>query len=82
MKDYLNENGFDVKSPKEAIRQAFNSEYIADGQIWMDAIDKRNESSHAYDETILSNTVGFILNEFFPVAENFYHGFKSLMDEK
>ncbi|HPD32865.1 MAG TPA: HI0074 family nucleotidyltransferase substrate-binding subunit [Candidatus Kapabacteria bacterium] len=71
MRDYLLENGFEVRSPKDAIRQAFLAQYIDDGDIWMEAIDKRNESSHTYDDVILLNTVDFIVNEFYRVAEKF-----------
>ncbi|MCX6154660.1 MAG: HI0074 family nucleotidyltransferase substrate-binding subunit [Candidatus Kapabacteria bacterium] len=76
LKDYLTENGFSTKSPKETLRQAIQSEYIEFGQIWMDAIEKRNESSHAYDDTILINTTNFIINEFYKASEEFYKDFK------
>ncbi|HRS02092.1 MAG TPA: HI0074 family nucleotidyltransferase substrate-binding subunit [Bacteroidota bacterium] len=71
MRDYLLENGFEVRSPKDAIRQAFLAQYIDDGDIWMEAIDKRNEYLHTYDDAILLNTVDFIVNEFYRVAEKF-----------
>jgi nucleotidyltransferase substrate binding protein (TIGR01987 family) len=32
LKDFLNAEGFDIKSPKETIRQAFQSGYIGDGK--------------------------------------------------
>ncbi len=81
MKDYLNDNGFEVKSPKDTIRQAFQSEYIHNAEIWMDAIEKRNESSRAYDEVILNNTTSFIIDKFFEAAESFYNDFKIRMAE-
>ncbi|MGA2298848.1 MAG: HI0074 family nucleotidyltransferase substrate-binding subunit [FCB group bacterium] len=82
MKDYLIESGFKVTGPKEAIRQAYNAEYIKDGDVWMEAIEKRNESSHAYDDTILATTIDFIRNVFYNTAENFYKDFKLKMAEK
>ena len=42
----------------------------------MDAIDKRNEYSHAYNDKILSNTTEFIVNVFYKAAEKFYNDFK------
>lgn len=77
MKDYLIENGFEVRSPKDAIRQAFSAEYIDNGEIWMEAINKRNESSHTYDDAVLLNSVNFIINEFYGAAEKFYKDFTS-----
>ena len=50
LKDYLEEEGFVVRSPRETIRQAFQSGYITQAQVWMDAIDDRNKLSHDYDE--------------------------------
>ena len=82
MKDYLDEHGFNVKSPKDTIRQAYQSEYIKNGQVWMDAFEKRNESSHAYEEAILQATTDFILNVFFVSAESFYNDFKIRMAEE
>jgi hypothetical protein len=48
----------------------------------MEAIEKRNESSHAYDDTILATTIDFIRNVFYNTAENFYKDFKLKMAEK
>jgi nucleotidyltransferase substrate binding protein (TIGR01987 family) len=76
MKDFLYENGFRTASPKETIRQAFNAGYISEGDVWMRAIQKRNESSHAYNDEILESTTEFITNEFYQVANKFYSDFK------
>jgi len=35
MKDYLHNEGFDVNSGKQAIRQAFQIELIRDGEVWL-----------------------------------------------
>jgi nucleotidyltransferase substrate binding protein (TIGR01987 family) len=42
MKDYLEELGFSVNSPREAIKQAFQSGVIENGQGWIDALEDRN----------------------------------------
>ena len=82
MKDNLYEAGFDVKSPKETIRQAFQSEYINNGDVCIDAIIHRNQSSHAYDDEVLYRTTEFIINKFYNAAEKFYTDFKSKTIEK
>jgi len=52
MKDYLEEQGFiDVTSPKKVIRKAFEERLIQDGNGWIAALNGRNITSHAYDET-------------------------------
>ena len=51
MKDYLEEQGLTgIIGSKNAVRYAFNSGLIDDGQIWMDMIKDRNLAAHVYDE--------------------------------
>ncbi|MFT9495328.1 nucleotidyltransferase substrate binding protein [Anaerosolibacter sp.] len=50
MKDYLEQEGFDVKSPRSTIQTAFQIQLITDGHIWIDALEKRNLMAHTYDE--------------------------------
>ena len=49
MKDFLEEKGFVFKpSPKDTLRLAQQSEYIAYAQELIDGLDIRNELSHDY----------------------------------
>ncbi|SMO35644.1 nucleotidyltransferase substrate binding protein, HI0074 family [Saccharicrinis carchari] len=50
LKDYLESEQIDVKTPRETIQKAFEIEIIADGHIWIDALQKRNLMAHTYDE--------------------------------
>ncbi|QZY55570.1 nucleotidyltransferase substrate binding protein [Crassaminicella profunda] len=50
MKDYLEQEGFDVKSPRKAIKTAFQTQLIDEGHIWIDALEKRNLMAYTYDE--------------------------------
>jgi nucleotidyltransferase substrate binding protein (TIGR01987 family) len=69
MKDYLENEGFDeVRNAKQTIRTAFQAELISDAEGWMETIQKRNMTSHAYNQTILQETVTFIAEEFFPLV--------------
>lgn len=52
MKDYLEQQGFDVKSPRNAIQTAFQADLISDGHSWLDALDKRNLMAHTYNEAL------------------------------
>lgn len=49
LKDYLAENGIIVYLPKEVIKEAFASEVIKDGQLWINMLDARNSTSHEYN---------------------------------
>ena len=49
IKAFLAYEGVEVNSPRSAIRQAFQTELIADADAWLDMLEKRNLSSHTYD---------------------------------
>lgn len=73
LKDYLENQGYDdVKSPKDAIRQAFQDEKITNAEMWMRALQLRNLTSHTYDEEILKETVTFVTNDFYPIVRDLY----------
>lgn len=36
MKDYLEQEGFDVRSPRSVLQTAFQIGLISDGHIWID----------------------------------------------
>ena len=72
LKDYLLAQGFDLNSPREVFRQAFQNEIITDGEVWMESISKRNLVSHTYNAEVLNKTVDFLVNDFFPVLEKMH----------
>lgn len=80
LKDYLEENGFIVNSPREVLRQAFQSGYIQNGDVWMTALKKRNETSHLYNDGVLEETARFIVNDFSIVLEEMYQSLKMEMN--
>jgi len=51
LKDYLQEEGFDVTTPRKTIQIAYQVQLITDGHAWIDALEKRNLMAHTYDET-------------------------------
>ena len=55
LKDYLEAGGFQVKSPREVLKQAFQSGIIQDGHAWMEALEDRNLTAHTYNEACLSD---------------------------
>lgn len=42
--------GFDCKSPRECLREAFSQGLLNDENIWLDMLEQRNLSAHVYDE--------------------------------
>ncbi|MCL2479765.1 MAG: nucleotidyltransferase substrate binding protein [Treponema sp.] len=62
MKDYLEEEGVTgIMGSKGAIRHAFNSGLIDDGQIWIDMLNDRNLASHTHDVETANNLVNSIM---------------------
>ena len=52
MKDYLESQGYDVKSPRETVKQSFQIGLIDNGHIWIDALSNINLTTHTYDEEL------------------------------
>lgn len=67
MKDFLEFQGYpNIIGSRDAIREAFKNGLLNDGQVWIDMIDARNESSHTYDLARAEKIVASILTSFFP----------------
>lgn len=72
LKDYLESDGYIVKSPRETIKQAFQNEIINDGHVWIDASAVRNLTVHIYDKNVASKFVNDIINIYFPEIEKMH----------
>lgn len=73
MKDYLEQEGFDVKSPRAAIQTAFQTELIQDGHTWLDALNKRNLMAHTYDEGVAKEAEQLIKEKYYPVIKGLFY---------
>ncbi|KEH99150.1 nucleotidyltransferase [Clostridium novyi A str. 4552] len=69
MKDYLELEGFEVKSPRSTIQTAFQIELITDGHVWIDALNKRNLMAHTYDEEVSKEAEELIRLKYYPVIK-------------
>lgn len=76
LKDYLEEQGFIVKSPKETIKQAFQVNLIEQGHTWIDALADRNLTTHTYDEKTAIAVETKIRNDYSPLLKDLYFRFK------
>ena len=81
MKDYLEFEGFvDVSSPKKAVRKAFQEEIIKDGSGWIKALNDRNRTSHAYEESMANEISNIIRTKHIPIFRDFYLCLKDKVD--
>jgi len=76
MKDYLESEGYIVKSPKQAIKQAFQIDLITDGELWISALEDRSLTSHTYDENTTNAIIEKINNKYFNIIKLLYEFFK------
>jgi nucleotidyltransferase substrate binding protein (TIGR01987 family) len=49
MQTALRRQGFDCRSPRGCIKQAFQAGIIRDGNAWILMLEDRNKTSHLYD---------------------------------
>ena len=67
MKDYLQAQGYDISSPRHAIKQAFQTGLIGDGHGWIQALTDRNLTVHTYDEEKARQVELAIRNAYYPL---------------
>ena len=72
IKRVLNEKGVTVNSPRDAFREAATNQLITDPKMWFSFIEKRNISSHTYDEEKVLNVIS--------IFEHFSQALTELID--
>lgn len=81
LKDYLEEEGFTISSPRDAIKQAFQINIINDGHVWIEALKDRNLTVHTYEEKIAIAVEKKIRGTYFPALQCFSVAFTAKFDE-
>lgn len=76
LQDYLTEEGFLLHSPRETIRQGFQSGYITDAEDWLQALSDRNLIIHLYDDEVRTRAVKDISERYFFIFQSFYDTFR------
>ncbi len=76
MNDKLEYEGFVLKNPRDTIKQALQSNYITDGKTWIEALEKRNELSHMYDEALSIEAEKLIRASYTKIFSDLYEYFK------
>jgi nucleotidyltransferase substrate binding protein (TIGR01987 family) len=66
---YLEHEGFQSAGPRAALKRAFVVRLISDqdeADIWLQMLDDRNLTSHAYDETLAVRIYTRIVHDYAP----------------
>lgn len=67
MKSYAEFQGSDdVSGSRDASRWAYENGLIKKGDVWMNMIRSRNETSHTYDGEVADEAINRIVNEYYP----------------
>jgi len=78
MKDYLEYLGYQVKSPREAIKTAYSIELINNGDKWLKMLMDRNLTTHTYDEDNSEEIYEKIKNDYFSLLKDLHEKFKDI----
>ncbi len=74
MKDWFDFQGnSEISGSRDATREAFRMGIIQDGEIWMEMIKSRNQSSHTYNLETASEIATAI-------AERYWQAFRHFLD--
>ena len=68
--------GTSSTAPKQVIREMAQNSLIKDPSPWLEAIDKRNLSSHTYNENLAEEVFSFA-NSFLPLLKDLFKVLKS-----
>ena len=79
LKDYLETQGIQgVVGSRGAAREAFKNGLISDGEVWIDMIKSRNQTSHTYNEETANAITEAILTRYCAAFVEFSTRFTNL----
>jgi nucleotidyltransferase substrate binding protein (TIGR01987 family) len=76
LKDYLENEQYIAKSPRETIKLAFQAGFIESGHDWIDGLDDRNLTVHTYDEETAVQIENRIRDKYYPLLKKFHDRLK------
>ena len=83
MKSYADYQGVDkeIMGSRDAIRWGFENGLIAESDVWMEMIKRRNDTSHTYDEDTATEVVNRVENVYYQAFVSFYDKMKSMSSQ-
>lgn len=83
LKDYLEAQGVQgVVGSRGATREAFKNGLIAAGEVWMEMIKSRNQTSHTYNEATANEITEAILARYHAEFQKFEERFTELEESE
>lgn len=67
IKAYMSYSGIaDVKTPRQAFKEAFAAGLIDEGGVWLEMLDDRNLTSHTYDQSTARRIYKKVKDRYYP----------------
>lgn len=83
LKDYLKyKNIGEFSSPRTIIKESYVQKLIDGGELWLDMLEDRNLTSHAYDEIIANSIRDNILNTYYKLLKKLQESMENKIYEK
>ncbi len=83
MKNFMETQGLsNLFGSRDTTRAAFRNGLIENGEVWMDMIEKRNLTSHTYDEETAAEIVMIIRKDYYTEFEKLLFRLQQLMDDE
>lgn len=83
IKDYVHYQGNQsVRGSRDATREGFSMGLIEDGDLWMEMIRSRNQTSHTYDEETADEIFNKIINDYLAAFVSFKEKMEEIKNEK
>ncbi|MEA1884793.1 MAG: nucleotidyltransferase substrate binding protein [Thermotogota bacterium] len=83
LKDFLEEKGNKgLYGSKDVIRLSFQLGLIENGEIWMNMIKSRNQTSHTYDEEVSNKIIELIISDYYDAFKNLESFFLSQINRE
>ncbi|CZH22831.1 TPA: nucleotidyltransferase [Legionella pneumophila] len=81
MKDYFFFQGNSaITGSRDATRESFNKGLIKEGEIWMEMIKSRNQTSHTYNQSVADEIVKNIINSYHTSFQAFLEKMQGLKE--
>jgi nucleotidyltransferase substrate binding protein (TIGR01987 family) len=68
---FLDQGNPSIAGSRDATREAFKAGLLKNGEIWMEMIKSRNQTSHTYNKAVAEEIVGKVIDQYLPELESF-----------
>ncbi|OQA55637.1 MAG: Nucleotidyltransferase substrate binding protein like protein [Candidatus Omnitrophica bacterium ADurb.Bin277] len=72
--------GVEANTPRAALKEAYRTKLVRDGDGWIDMLEDRNKTSHLYDEAMSAAVYYKIKDSHFPLLRDFRDAAKTMLE--